>query len=140
MEKLPADLLSQEEKNSMMWFLFFPFAILIPFLALTMIFRLLRGMNQRRLYQNERLTFRQLLPGSRQIARTDSDEEFEVYIYRLAARKKGRLTSAQIVVDSGLARSEVDRRMTTLIDNVHVRMEVKDSGIIVYEFPEFFPS
>ena len=116
--------------------MFFPIAIF--FLIMSLFFRVMSSINQRRLHQNRPLEWRQLLPGSQKINKTSSTEEFEVYIYRLAAKKKGRLTSAQIVVDSGLPLSEVDRRMATLVDSVHICMEVKDSGLIVYEFPELF--
>jgi hypothetical protein len=31
---------------------------------------------------------------------------------------------------------EVEERMAAMVDNVHIRMEVSDEGMIYYEFPE----
>ena len=120
-------------------FIFFPFSILIPALCIVLFFRMLAQHRQRNLPMNSVRRFMQHLPGANKLNDASSAEEFEVYIYRLAAKKGGRLRTAQIVVDSGLSLSEVDRRMTAIVDNLHILMEVQDSGLIVYEFPELLP-
>ncbi len=125
-----------------MWFIFFPLAILIPFLVISLLIRFLRIINYRRISNAHPLRprgFLNLLPVGRNPGKRVSSEEFEVYVYRLAVKKKGRLTPAYIVVDSGLSMTEVEKRMNSLIDHVHIFMEVEDSGRVVYEFPEFFP-
>lgn len=126
-----------------MWFsfMFFPFAVLIPFVAITVLLRFVRLINQRGL--NDPPGIRKSLSNlgigkSGKLDRTVSNEAFEVFVYRLAAKRQGRLSPAQIVVESGLSMSEVEKRMVALVDNVHIFMEVQDSGLIIYEFPELF--
>lgn len=121
--------------------MFFPFAVLIPFVAITVLLRFVRLINQRGL--NDPPGIRKSLSNlgigkSGKLDRTVSNEAFEVFVYRLAAKRQGRLSPAQIVVESGLSMSEVEKRMVALVDNVHIFMEVQDSGLIIYEFPELF--
>lgn len=125
-------------------FMFFPFSILIPFLIFSVLFHLARYPTRhinRHVHRGiDRVAprirddrIRRIL-GRKRAMGVDNDE-FEVYMYRLAAKHHARLTSAQIVVESGLPMKEVDKRMASLVDNIHVIMEVSDDGVISYEFP-----
>ncbi|AHC15097.1 hypothetical protein [Salinispira pacifica] len=117
--------------------MFFPFAILIPFLVISLTFRLVRMISQRQLHEHRKDSpLTGILPSRSRLKSNASDEEFEVYVYRLASKSGGILSSARIVVDSGLPMKEVDSRMASMVDNVHVCMDVKDSGLIEYRFPE----
>ncbi len=121
----------------MFFFWSFPFYIFVPFILFSIIFRVMRHINIRQL--EERRTDRSHLPKVLRrgnVSSESSSDDFEVYVYRLAAKYKGRLTPAKIVVDSGLPMKEVEKRMSALVDNLHVRMEVSDEGLIYYDFPE----
>lgn len=57
-------------------------------------------------------------------------------IFRLADEMKGRLTVSDIVIATNLNLKEAERVIDSMVDGTHVTMEVRDSGRIVYEFPE----
>lgn len=75
----------------------------------------------------------------------DSDEEkkaeqlfskYEVKIFRLADRKKGRITISEIIVETGLGMKQAESIINKMIDSTHVRMEITENGSVIYEFPE----
>ncbi len=57
-------------------------------------------------------------------------------VFRLAAKRRGRLTLSDIVIESGLGLKEAERFMDSLVDGPHVQLEVDAQGLINYEFPE----
>lgn len=57
-------------------------------------------------------------------------------VFRLAARRQGRLTLSDIVIESGLGLKEAERFMDSLVDGPQVQIEVDAKGLINYEFPE----
>jgi len=57
-------------------------------------------------------------------------------IFRLADEMKGRLTVSDFVIATNLSIKEAERVIDSMVDGIHVTMEVKDSGRVVYEFPE----
>lgn len=59
-----------------------------------------------------------------------------VRIYKLAYKLKGRLTVSDIVIETGLDADEAEELIQSMVDNLRVRMEVMDDGLVVYEFPE----
>jgi hypothetical protein len=59
-----------------------------------------------------------------------------VQIYKLAYKLKGRLTVSDIVIETGLDADEAEELIQSMVDNLRVRMEVMDDGLVVYEFPE----
>ena len=65
-----------------------------------------------------------------------STGEWESKIFKLANTFKGRLTLSDIVLETGLGLKEAEQVIEQMIDGIHVRMEVRDDGIVVYEFPE----
>ena len=57
-------------------------------------------------------------------------------VFRLAYRLGGRLTVSDLVVDLDLSLDEARRFLDQLVDHTHVTMEVRDDGLVYYEFPE----
>lgn len=57
-------------------------------------------------------------------------------IIRLAQRRGGRLMITEIAVETGLAVEEVEDIVTGLVNGGYVEVEVSDSGVVVYRFPE----
>ena len=60
----------------------------------------------------------------------------ESRIFRLAARLGGRVTISDVVIETDFPVAEAEQLMDHLVDGSHVRMEVTDEGMVVYEFPE----
>ena len=119
-------------------FFWFPFGILIPALFIFLIFRFgmrlfndlsnnssrLNSWDRWRLY--DRSGFSQL-PRSRSI---------EGRIFRAALKHSGRLTISDIVLETDLSIREAEEQINSMVDGTHVRMEVEEDGLVVYEFPE----
>lgn len=57
-------------------------------------------------------------------------------IIRLAQQRGGRLMITEIAVETGLAVEEVEEILTGMAHRGYVEVEVSDSGIVVYRFPE----
>jgi hypothetical protein len=121
-------------------FFWFPFGILFPALFIFLIFRFgmrffnelfnnqsrLNGRDRWRLY--DRTGFGPFPSiGSRSI---------EGRIFRAAYKHKGRLTVSDIVLETDLSIKAAEEVINGMVDGTHVRMEVEDSGLVVYEFPE----
>lgn len=121
-------------------FFFFPFGILIPALFLFLIFRF--GMrffndlfnNQSRLNTRDRW---QIYNATR-FGSIESNQSHSVEgsIFRAAYKRKGRLTVSDIVLETDLSIREAEEAINRMVDGIHVRMEVEDSGMVIYEFPE----
>lgn len=60
----------------------------------------------------------------------------EAQVFRLAGRLGGRLTVSDVVVETGMPAARAEETLQRLTDGVRVRMEVSDTGIVVYEFAE----
>ena len=65
-----------------------------------------------------------------------STARLENRIFRLAYKLGGRLTVSDLVVDTNLTSAEAERILTGLVDNSRVTIEVRDDGLVFYEFPE----
>ncbi len=61
-------------------------------------------------------------------------------IVRLARQKGGRLMVAEAAADSGLMVQEAEEILRELADGGYAEVEVTDSGMVVYRFPEFLYS
>jgi hypothetical protein len=57
-------------------------------------------------------------------------------VFRLAFRLGGRLTVSDLVVDTNLSTTEAEEFLDGLVDHSRVTMEVRDDGLVFYEFPE----
>ncbi len=57
-------------------------------------------------------------------------------IMRLALDKGGTLTVTDVVMATGLSIEKSEEALNNMADGLRIKMEVRDSGIIVYEFPE----
>ncbi len=60
----------------------------------------------------------------------------EPAIYRLARNRGGRLTVSDVVIATGIPVGEAERILNEMVDGVRVTMNVRDNGVIVYEFTE----
>lgn len=60
----------------------------------------------------------------------------EVSLFRLADKMKGRITVSDAVIETGIGIKEAEEYLNSLVDGSHVRMEVTDTGSVIYEFPE----
>lgn len=60
----------------------------------------------------------------------------EPRIFRLANKMKGRLTVSDVVIETNMSLKEVEELLDGMVDGIHVTMEVRDNGSVVYEFPE----
>ncbi len=69
-------------------------------------------------------------------APNDSTGARESQVFRLAHTMKGRLTLSDIVLELGVGLKEAEQIIEEMVDGVHIRMEVRDNGLVVYEFPE----
>jgi len=121
-------------------FFWFPFGILIPALFIFLIFRFgmrffnelfnnpnrLNARDRWRLYDRSGVDFSPPA-GSRGM---------ESRIFRAAFKNEGRLTVSDIVLETDLGIREAEEVINGMVDGTHVRMEVEDNGLVVYEFPE----
>ncbi len=60
----------------------------------------------------------------------------ETRLYRLAKQHRGRLTVSEVVINLGISVEQAERILQSMTDGLRVRMEVTDSGAVVYDFPE----
>lgn len=120
-----------------MFFFGFPFFFLVPFVVFFVLARVgresVRRMRDRRdwdelSYSNYRSEQSDSIPTSR--------KRREVAIFKLAYKLQGRLTISDVVVETSLSVAEAEALMKDMVDGTHVRMEIDDRGMIVYEFPE----
>ncbi|MFP4330027.1 MAG: PCI domain-containing protein [Alkalispirochaetaceae bacterium] len=68
----------------------------------------------------------------------DSNRErnLRIKIFKLAYRKRGRITVSDIIAETGLSGDEAEQIIQGMVDNSRIRMEIRDTGVVVYEFPE----
>jgi hypothetical protein len=59
-----------------------------------------------------------------------------VRLFRLARRRKGRLTVSDVVVDLGFSVRDAEDLLEGMVDGRRVRAQVGPNGLSVYEFPE----
>ena len=57
-------------------------------------------------------------------------------VVRLAQKRNGRLTVTETAADTGLTVEEASEILKRLADGGFVEVEITDSGLIVYRFPE----
>lgn len=109
----------------------FPLFFFFPFLLIFFAFRagstLFRNRRESFFPANDNPFFPNGSNGGRRI---------EAQIFKLAYKLKGRVTVSDIVVETGLSIAEAESAIQEMVDNSRVRMEVSDSGLIRYEFPE----
>ena len=121
-------------------FFWFPFGILFPALFIFLIFRFgIRFFNE--LFNNQnRLNTRDRwqLYGKTGFGSFPPSQprSLEGRIFRAAYKHEGRLTVSDIVLETDLGLKEAEEVINGMVDGTHVRMEVEDSGLVVYEFPE----
>ena len=57
-------------------------------------------------------------------------------IFELAKQNKGRLTVTDVVLGTGLSLRQAEEALNSMVDGYRVRMNVHDSGMIIYGFAE----
>ena len=57
-------------------------------------------------------------------------------IFDLAFRNKGRVTLSEIILETGLGMKKAEKLINSMVDDLRVRMEIDDKGLVYYEFPE----
>jgi hypothetical protein len=125
-------------------FFLFPLGILIPALFIFLILRFgIRFFNelfnsQNRLNARDRWQLRDgswFQSGFGPVDATRS-RSIEARIFRAAYKRKGRLTVSDVVLETDLSIKEAEEVLNRMVDSMHVCMEVGDTGMVVYEFPE----
>ena len=119
-------------------FFWFPFGILFPALFIFLIFRfgmrffndLFNNRNRLNTWDGWRLY------DSRGLSTHARSRSIEGRIFRAALKHSGRLTVSDIVLETDLGIREAEEVINGMVDGTHVRMEVRDDGLVVYEFPE----
>ncbi len=69
-------------------------------------------------------------------ASSSGRDRMQARVFKLAYRLKGRVTVSDVVVETGMPVKEAEELLEGMVDGTHVRMEVRDNGSIIYEFPE----
>ena len=64
------------------------------------------------------------------------ERELRIQIFKLAYKQKGRITVSDIIAETGLSGDEAEEVIQGMVDNSRIRMEITESGIVIYEFPE----
>jgi hypothetical protein len=127
-----------------MGFFIFPFAILFPALLIFLLigfgsrflgdfFRRLEGRQRRNGWLGDdasRTNGR--FPGRGSMRQ----QNLEARIFRVAFKRKGRVTVSDIVLETGLSIKEAEETLNAMVDGMRIRMEVDERGLVVYEFPE----
>jgi hypothetical protein len=119
-------------------FFWFPFGILFPALFIFLIFRFaMRFFNELSNNPNRLNTWdRWRLYDRSGFANLPRSRSIEGRIFRAALKHSGRLTISDIVLETDLSIREAEETINGMVDGTHVRMEVEEDGLVVYEFPE----
>jgi hypothetical protein len=127
-----------------MGFFIFPFAILFPALLIFLLigfgsrflgdfFRRLEGRQRRNGWLGDGATRTHERFSGRGSMR---QQNLEARIFRVAFKRKGRVTVSDIVLETGLSIKEAEETLNAMVDGMRIRMEVDERGLVVYEFPE----
>ena len=54
----------------------------------------------------------------------------------MAAKHNGKITVSDVVTELGIEPKRAEKILESMADGVRVRMEVEDSGLVYYTFPE----
>ena len=118
------------------------FGLIIPFIVFFLILRFIRGFfrsSHRDIesrFENLRFPAPESEYGTINRYALKEPQTSEGEIFRLADKMKGRVTLSDIVIATNLNLNVAERLIESMVDGTHVTMEVKDSGRVVYEFPE----
>lgn len=58
-------------------------------------------------------------------------------VFQIAKQRGGSVTLSEVVIVTGLDVAAAEDYMNSIIDGIHVTVEVDDTGRFTYEFPEF---
>ncbi len=113
----------------MMFFFWGPFFFVFPVLILYFVARRLLGKDHSSEYSR-------FLEDPSFDSWNQSGESKRVRIYKLAYKLGGVLTVSDIVIDTGMEVDEAEKLIQSMVDQQRIRMEVRDDGLVEYEFPE----
>lgn len=72
----------------------------------------------------------------RYLSGNSSSGSRETDIYRLAAKRNGKITVSDVVTELGIEPRKAEDILETMTDGLRVRMEVDENGNVYYSFPE----
>lgn len=98
--------------------------VFLPFLALALGGRVLERMEQRAVEHRRQGMLR---------------SNHEAAVYRIAKELGGYVTVSDVVVRLGISPADAEQLLQSMTDGLRVQMEVSDSGLVTYEFPELKP-
>jgi hypothetical protein len=118
------------------------FSLLIPFFLIFIGIRIVRRIffSASRDIDRPRRRYRPQLPfddmGTVSSYPSTKLNDIESRIFKLAQGMKGRITLSDIVIATNLNMKEAEQLIDSMIDGIHITMEVNDKGRVMYEFPE----
>lgn len=118
-----------------MFFFWGPFFFVFPALALYYVFRHIFGQGHSGNHPRFFDEYPQYEDRGYQ-DRHQSKESRQAEIYKLAYTLGGKITVSDIVIETGETVNEAEELIQSMVDNQHIRMEVQEDGLVVYEFPE----
>ena len=77
-----------------------------------------------------------ILPHIHEKSRGRRSVAIETDIYRLAAKRNGKITVSDVVMEFGIEARRAEKVLESMSDGRRVQMEVDDNGMVFYTFPE----
>ena len=74
------------------------------------------------------------------VDRSAEEGLFDGKIFQMAYKHHGRLTLSEVVIGTGMGLKQAESYMDLLVKGAHVRMEINEQGLLLYEFPEIIDS
>ncbi len=68
--------------------------------------------------------------------RGETRNRFHAAVFRLARRRGGRITLSDVIVEIGLDVKSAEEFMDSVVDGVHVAVDISSDGRLEYVFPE----
>ena len=74
--------------------------------------------------------------GETQGNRITQRNRIDATLFRLAKRQRGRITLSDVVIETGMDIEKAERHLDTMVDQIHVSVDLDERGSLVYVFPE----
>jgi TM2 domain-containing membrane protein YozV/predicted transcriptional regulator len=92
--------------------------------------------NLRKKYKDALLYGDGRLPLESQVPEKPKDS-IEIIILRTAKRKNGAVTPSEVALEGNIPIDDAKQYLDKLVSSGHAQMRIRESGVIVYIFPEF---
>jgi hypothetical protein len=123
---------------------FFPFGFMLAIVAIFFAVRFgmrffqqfFRGLDRDRSEERPVPDERSWLPQEWRSLAGRSTQNLQAKVFRIAYRRKGRITVSDVVIETSLGLKEAEELLNGMVDGMRVRMEVDPNGMVFYEFPE----